>query len=123
LPQEISQQIEAIVDSLRRSVEEKMPKWKEARDPVAVRTMEQEIAELHRQAADQITALTLQQLVDTPELQVNASVAARQQLGYRSGGTRSVKVEMLGGGTVTLRVEYLKPDNRKSKTRRKKSKL
>lgn len=122
MPQEISQQIEAIVDTLRRAVEEKTSKWKEARDPVAVRAMEQEIAELGRNMADQVTAVVLQQLVGTAELQVGASVAARQQLGYRSGGTRPVQVQMLGGGTVTLQVEYLKPNRRKSKTRRKKSK-
>jgi hypothetical protein len=112
--------INKIVGALSHTIAERLPKWLQAQDPVAVREMELEIAALQRETADQLTGWVLQQLVSDPTLQASASIVARRQLGLRSGGRRSVEVILLGGTKLRLEAEYFKLDRRQSKTRRKK---
>jgi hypothetical protein len=81
--------------------------------------MEQAIAGATRALSDQLTAHVLGHIVADPALQAQASAAARQAGRYRSRGKREVEVTLLGGGHVRLLVEYLKPDQRQSKGRKK----
>lgn len=121
MPRDLPEQIRTTIETFARDVEGSLAQWRQARDPVAFRQMELEVAAASRKVADDLVAAILQDAVRDSDLQARASAAARQQGRYRTGGSREVTVTLLGGSQVPLRVEYLKPDRRGQPGRRRHS--
>jgi|GEM_PF-5120542 len=117
MPSNLPKQIENSVTNFASLVESCVEQWKSARDPAAFRQMELEVAAETRALADEISAYVLRAIARDPEMQAEASVAVRRAHPgkYRHGGRRRVTVTLLGGKRVTLEVEYLKLNRRKSR--------
>ena len=120
MPSNLPKQIEKSVANFTSVVESRVEQWKAARDPAAFRAMELQVAAEARAVADEITAHLLRAIVRDPEMQAEASAAARRAYAgrYRHGGRRSVKVTLLGGKQVSLDAEYLKANRRASRRKR-----
>lgn len=116
----LPKQIRDSVAELAGVVESHIERWIAARDPVAFREMEVEVAAVFREGGDEVMAQVLRQMVSDPELQATTSVAARQACPgrYRQVGRRTAHVTLLGGKVVSLRVEYLKPNRSKARRKR-----
>lgn len=93
-------------------VDDRLDRWLAARDPVAFRNVELEIAALGRSAADAMTASVLRGILADPALQAEAALAAHQGGKLRHGGTREIGVTLLGGTEVRVAVEYATPNHR-----------
>jgi hypothetical protein len=123
MPSDLSEQIEAKIAAFRCRVEAALPQWRTARDPVAIRNMELEIAATSRALADGLMGALLRDIAADPKLRAEAMTAAQlaapaQGRSLRDGGSRQVTVTLLGGGTVALNVEYLQPNHRNQKKNR-----
>lgn len=121
MPTNIREQVEAKVAQFGNDVSERLERWLAARDPIAFRAAEMEIASAARAVADDVTALVLREIVCGREIQEQASIAARQGGKFRHGGIREVAVTLLGGKEVRLNVEYVKPNRRGQPGRRRMS--
>ena len=99
MPSNLPKQIEKSVANFASVVESRVDSWKAVRDPAAFRAMELEVAAEARVVADEITGHVLRAILRDPELQAEASVAARRAYPgrHRHGGRRTVKVTLLGG--------------------------
>lgn len=117
MPTDIRTKIQAILAKTDSDAAAKIDVWLGARDPIAFRAAELEIAALGREMADSITAVVLKHIVADPVLQTEASLAARQLGKLRHGGTREVGVILLGGSEVRMKVEYVRPNHRGSRKR------
>lgn len=118
MPSDLREQIGKSVGAVASDVDRQVGRWRGARDPVAFRRMELEIAAIGRAFSDGLVALILKDILAEPELQAETSMAARGTGGYRHGGTREVGVTLLGGSRVRVRVEYLKLNRRGQPGRR-----
>lgn len=107
-------QIRDRVEQLEEEIEQRLDSWTTIDSPKAFREMELEIASLSRKLQDGITGAILKHRLYAADFQARTSSAARSGGGYRSGGCRAVNVHLLGGGSVDVRVDYLK---RKSRVR------
>lgn len=121
MPTDLLSQITDKISTLALDVERRLSQWVDARDPVAFRQMELEVAAVGRKLADDITAALLTHIAADPSLQASASQAARRHGRYRHGGTRDVEVTLLGGHRVRVPVEYLKVNRRNQPGRRRKN--
>src|SRR5258707_5389993 len=118
MPSDLREQIKDPVIEFATEVDPHVAEWSSARDPVAFREAELAIAGLARSLSDAITALILRATVGDPELQAEASIAARATGAYRHGGTREVGVTLLGGSCIRVHAEYLKVNRRGQPGRR-----
>jgi hypothetical protein len=109
MPNKVRVQIKERLDQFLGEIEAKVEQWLGVRDAAAFRAMELDVHAMGREIGDAITARVLHALVRDMKFQLEASVAARAETGMRSGGRRTVKVTLLGGDTVTVEVEYIKP--------------
>jgi hypothetical protein len=77
-------------------------------------------SEAQTAVGDEAVAHVLRATVGDPELQAQAVAAVHRAYPgrYRNGGRRTVKVTLLGGKVVSLRVEYLKLNRRNSRRKR-----
>lgn len=119
LPSELREQLKETVMAFARDVDRHVPEWGGARDPAGFRSVELAIAAACRGLADAVTAVILKAVLDEPEVQAEASIAARATGTYRHGGTRAVSVTLLGGSRIRVRAEYLKVNRRGQRGRRK----
>jgi len=124
MPSNLPKQIESSIAKFAGAVDSRVNEWVKSRDPAAFRAMELAIAETARGLADEITAHVLRAIARDPELQAQASEAARTARPgcYRHGGRRTSTVTLLGGKQVSLDVEYLKPNRRASPRKRRRGK-
>jgi len=104
--------IAVVIDRFAKTVKERVPAWENARDPVAFRQMETEVAATARAAADEICGEVLQSIAEDLEFRAETERAARRAGAYRGGEVRPVRVTLLSGREVVLRIPYLKPDRR-----------
>lgn len=114
---DIRAQIQSILTKTDGDVAARVDVWLAARDPIAFRSAELEIAALGREMADAITAMLLKHIVADSVLQTEASLAAREGGRLRHGGIRDVGVTLLGGSEVRVKVEYVRPNVRGSRRR------
>jgi hypothetical protein len=112
VPSDLREQIKQKISAFTLDVERQVDQWMAARDPVAFRQMELDIAAAGRQLSDAMTSTVVEHIVADPILQAAASQAARQYGSYRHGGRRPVEITLLGGSRVRLGVEYLKVNRR-----------
>lgn len=108
----LHEQCNATIEEYRRDVEKKLDSWSRMNSPDAFQSMEREVAAMGRQVSDALTSAVLLHQLAAPDFQAQTSAGARSSGRYRSGGRRSVGVRLLGGSTVRVDVEYLKPDRR-----------
>jgi len=119
MPSDLLEQVDLILQDLRGRVETRLGDWQMARTPSGFRQMEIELHALLRSVADQLSGRVLVAMSQDPEFQAKTAAAAhRGSAGtLRSAGHRSVKVKMLGGSEVAVKVAYLAPKRRPSKRR------
>jgi hypothetical protein len=120
-------EINALFDGIRSRIEAMLPEWLAVRDPAVFRALELAVATEGRALADGITGAVLKKIVTDSKLQAAASVAAQRGTtadgrSLRSGGRRTCVVDLLGGGSAEVQVEYLQPNHRKQPKRRAKRK-
>ena len=108
----LHEQCNATIEEYRQWIEKKLDSWARMDSPKAFQAMEREMAALSRQMSDALTSAVLLERLAAPEFQARASASARGSGRYRSGGRRSVGVRLLGGSTVRVQAEYLKPERR-----------
>jgi hypothetical protein len=115
MPNNLPQQVTAIVGRFEKNVQAKMGAWRAMRTPDGFRASELEVAALTRRLADEVTAAVLRDILSDREFRASAGAAARTEPGarYRSGGARKVTVTLLGGGRTRVIAPYLKPDRRR----------
>jgi hypothetical protein len=118
MPTDLREQIAKKIAALGQNVDRQVAEWRRAGDPVAFRQVELAIAAVGRVFSDAVTELILKDWVADPELQADASIAARATGAYRHGGTREVGVTLLGGSRIRVRAEYLKVNRRGQPGRR-----
>lgn len=118
MPSDLREQISKIVNAVASDVDHHVAEWIDARDPAGFRRVELAIAAVGRAFSDGLTALVLKAMVGDPELQAEASIAARATGAYRHGGTREIGVTLLGGSRIRVRAEYLKINRRGQAGRR-----
>lgn len=118
LPSDLREQISKTIIAVRSEVDHHAAEWLGARDPAGFRRVELQIAAIGRALSDALTALILKAIVGDPDLQAEASIAARSTAAYRHGGTREVGVTLLGGSRIRVRAEYLKVNRRGQSGRR-----
>ena len=110
-PDELSREIEARAGALSRKVQALLGGWLNARDPTGFRKAELEIAQVAQAFADQVTALLLDAATRDLAFRAGTSSAVRAAgTKMLHGGTREVEICLLGGGTVSVNVEYFRPD-------------
>lgn len=107
---EVEARVGELTGALKRKVAARLPEWLKARDPVAFRKAETELAEVGRAFADEVTAVLLDQATRDLAFAVGSCQAVRFAAKHRHGGKREVEVQLLGGGSVTVKVDYLRPD-------------
>ncbi len=87
--------------------------WLKARSPEAIMALEHEIHQQTRCVADLIVGSLLKSILNQPDFQAQATLAARTDgRPLRDGGARKVTVRLLGGSSFTATVPYLKEDRR-----------
>ena len=118
MPKDLREQIAKRIEALGENVDRQVAEWRRAGAPVAFREMELAIAAVGRAFSDGVTELILKDRVADPELQAEASIAARATGAYRHGGTREIGVTLLGGRRIRVRAEYLKVNRRGQPGRR-----
>jgi hypothetical protein len=121
MPSDLREQIDKIMHAYASEVDRQMMQWSGACDPVSFRRMELEVAATGRALSDGVTGMILTSMVGNAEFQVAASLAARAEQGYRSGGQREVSVTLLGGSEVRVAVAYLKVDRRGARGHRRRN--
>lgn len=112
MPSDPLTQAETRIADFFATIKSRLAAWLDVRSPVGLREMELELARLGRGLADALAEVALTHIVAQPELQAQATAAARSTSALRSGGRRTVKVVLHGGRQVSLRVEYLRPNYR-----------
>lgn len=112
MPKNPLEQIRELLEQVGQDAEEKIESWLQMDSPKACREFEMAAAALGRKVQDGMTAVVLQERLGDPEFQAKTSAAARSVGKYRHGGQRSVEVSLLGGSSVVVDVDYLKPDRR-----------
>lgn len=112
--------IDEAVEQFRKDITEKLPEWLRVRDARAFRAIELEAHVLTRGLGDSVIAPVLRTIAQDPTFCVEVMEAARADGTMRSGGVRTAKVTLLGGTTVELPAEYVKPNRRTDRRRRRK---
>lgn len=118
MPSDLREQISKTVFAVASNVDPLVAEWIGVRDPAGFRRVELAIGAIGRALSDALTAIVLKAIVGDPELQAEASIAARTTGVYRHGGTREVGVTLLGGSRIRVRAEYLKVNRRGQPGRR-----
>ena len=120
-PTNLQEQIEEIIDGLRRDVESRIDEWIDVRSAVGFRDFEVEVAALLRCIGDGIAEMVLREILADEEFVRRCSSTARKALQVRGGGMREVRVRLLGGTSVEVSAPYMKVDRRRRPGPRRKS--
>lgn len=113
MPSDLLQQIRDTMNAVFQDVESEIDRWSQVRSAAEFRAMEQDVAAVMRKGADAVTSDILNAIIRDPVFQVETTRAARQGGSLRDGGSRDVRVKLLGGGEVRLEnLRYLKPNRR-----------
>lgn len=120
MPSDPLSQVATILLGLRGNVETHLGLWMNAKTPSKFRQMEIDIHALMRKVADELSGLVLAAMCQNISFQAETTAAAHSGSAglLRNSGHRTVKVKMLGGSEVSVKVVYLAPKKRKSKRRK-----
>jgi len=122
MPSDPLAQVEAIIRSLKEQVETQLGSWLESTTPSKFKQMEMDVHALLRGVADQLSGLVLVALSQDPTFQAETAAAAHVGSAgtLRGAGHRTVKVRLLGGSVVSVKVAYLaqRRHKRQRRTRR-----
>ena len=89
----------------------KLAEWLSACSPTTFRSVELEVAAAFRELGDEVMEVILNSILSDEDFFVAARKAARRGLApLRNGGARTVRVTLLGGRQVSVRVDYLRKD-------------
>ncbi len=117
MPSNLNEQIENTITLFLQDLKREVPKLVEQRSPSGFRDTEMAVSAACRKLSDDISSCILKATLSDPEFQAATSVAARFINGqkYRNGGLKEVTIQLLGGGSIQVTVEYVKPDRRGGK--------
>lgn len=121
MPSDPRMQIVETIANFSAEIYDQLPAWVAIEDPTRLCELEGDLTARARQLTDGIMAAVLQHILAKPSLQARAATAARQDRRLRSGGVRTVGVTLHGGTTVRVRTEYMRPDRRGCKGRRRRT--
>lgn len=118
---EVRSQVQTLILGYLLWVETYLDAWLAAQTPVGFKGTEEAIASVGRDLADGVTGAVLQGIVGSTHFRVLvlAALQADPDTNMRSGGKRKVQVTLLGGGTIDVETDYLKPNRRRPRRGRK----
>ncbi len=111
---ELTARMAGLVAGLSKEAQAQADGWLQVRTPAAFLAVERAIERMFQVAAGEVTGALLVALSEDSDFREEARRAAyaNSEKKLRSGGSRDVKVRVLGGGSIDLRVDYLRPDTR-----------
>ena len=116
MPNDLQTQIRNLIAEFSQKVEESLEGWCERYSAVGSREAELELAAMGRVLCDGIFGAIMHKILSDTGFRALTSIAAKNAGNYRNGGRRNVPVTLLGGSTIRVEVDYLKP-NRRGKRR------
>ena len=119
MPSDLRSQVTSKIQAVQIRVEARLETWRRARTPVSFREMELEVHRVAREFADELSGTILTDMCRDPDCQLETTVAALTASGgrLRRSGRATVKVTLLGGGKVPVKVAYLAPATRRRRKR------